>query len=67
MNCIDNKGDGYDRAPMVGNNVETGVGAIIIADDCVIGVNSVVLKSCNSKRQVFVGSPAIEKWEILSK
>ena len=66
MNCIGNKGDGYDGAPKVGNNVKIGMGAIIIgdimiADDCVIGANSVVLRSYNNKGKVLVGSPAIEK------
>ena len=72
MNCIGNKGNGYDGAPVVGNNVEIGVGAIIIgdliiADDCVIGANSVVLRSCDNNGQVLVGSPAIEKREVLMK
>lgn len=63
MNCIGNKGDKSDAAPTIGNNVDIGVGAVIIgnihiADDVKIGANAVVVKSCYERGAVLVGNPA---------
>ena len=62
-NCIGNKGDFDNRAPVLGDNVDVGIGAkiigdIYIADDVRIGANAVVTKSCNTKGAVLVGIPA---------
>ena len=62
-NCIGNKGDFDQAAPVIGDNVDIGVGAkiiggISIADDVKIGANAVVTKSCLEKGAVLVGAPA---------
>lgn len=62
FNVIGNDGKS-PKAPVIGNNVDIGVGSIIIgdvyiADDCVIGANSLVNKSFYEKGSVIVGSPA---------
>lgn len=63
FNCIGNKGI-ETGSPTVGDNVDIGVGACIIgsisvADDCIIGANSLVNKSMYYPA-VLVGSPAKE-------
>ena len=60
--CIGNDGKS-DKAPVIGNNVDIGVGArilgdIVIADDVKIGANAVVTKSCLEKGATLVGIPA---------
>lgn len=61
-NCIGN--NGYDRkAPVLGNNIDVGVGAkiigdIYIADDIIIGANAVVNKSFYEKGITIAGVPA---------
>lgn len=60
--CIGNDGNGT-AAPVIGNNVDIGVGAkiigdITIADDVTIGAGAVVTKSCLEKGAVLVGVPA---------
>ena len=65
MNCIGNKGNIGDVAPIIGNNVDIGIGAVIIgdvqlADDIKVGANAVVTKSCLTKGAILVGVPAHE-------
>lgn len=60
--CIGNDGSST-AAPVIGNNVDIGVGAkiigdIIIADDVKIGAGAVVTKSCLEKGSTLVGIPA---------
>lgn len=55
--------DGREGAPVLGNHVEIGVGAVVIggirlADDCIVGANAVVTKSFSEKGTVLVGIPA---------
>lgn len=62
-NCIGNKGVASSEAPVIGDNVDIGVGAVIIgnvyiADNVRIGANAVVTKSCYEKGAVLVGNPA---------
>ena len=63
-NTIGNKGKGREtETPKIGNRVDIGVGAVIIgnveiADDCVIGANSVVTKSFLEQGSVIAGIPA---------
>lgn len=57
--------DHSSSAPTIGDNVYIGPGAKIfgpieIADDCVIGANAVVNKSCLSKGAKLLGIPAKE-------
>ena len=62
-NTIGNKGvQGSDKKPTLGNNVDIGVGAIVIGDvnianNCIIGANAVVTKSFNEKNSIIVGVP----------
>lgn len=61
-NCVGNNSFSLS-APVIGNNVDIGVGAKIIgdieiADDIVIGANSVVTKSFYEKGIVIAGIPA---------
>ncbi len=61
-NCIGNNGID-NRCPSIGNNVDIGFGAVIIgdiqiADDIVIGANSVVTKSFKEKGITIAGVPA---------
>ncbi|EQC69604.1 Serine acetyltransferase [Streptococcus sp. HSISB1] len=62
MNCIGN--DGINKgAPIIGNNVDIGVGAKIIgdikiADGIKIGANAVVTKDCNIEGATLIGIPA---------
>ena len=60
--CIGNDGKS-EKAPVIGSNVDIGVGAriigdITIADDVRIGANAVVTKSCLEKGVTLVGCPA---------
>lgn len=60
--CIGNDGSGT-AAPIIGNNVDIGVGAtilgdIVIADDVRIGAGAVVTKSCFVQGATLVGVPA---------
>ncbi|MCO4605885.1 Serine acetyltransferase [Streptococcus infantarius subsp. infantarius] len=62
MNCIGNSGS-EKQAPIIGNNVDIGVGAKIIgdvkiADNITIGANAVVTKSCTIEGATLVGVPA---------
>ena len=63
-NCLGNKGFCDDtRAPIIGNNVEIGFGAVIlggvtIADGIKIGANAVVTKSFLQPGIVLAGNPA---------
>lgn len=62
-NTLGNKGIGNEKmCPNIGNNVDIGVGAIIIgnvniADGCIIGAGAVVTKSFDKKSSVIVGVP----------
>lgn len=63
-NCVGNNG-GTNDAPVIGKNVDIGVGASIlgnvkIADDVKIGAGAVVVKSCETKGATLVGIPAKE-------
>ena len=54
---------GSDKAPIIGNDVYIGPGAVIygdirIADGCYIGANAVVNKSIVEPHSVVVGAPA---------
>ena len=60
--CIGNDGSST-AAPVIGNNVDIGVGAkilggITIADDVKIGAGAVVTRSCTEKGSTLVGIPA---------
>ena len=60
--CIGNDGSGT-AAPVIGNNVDIGVGAkiigdISIADNVRIGAGAVVTRSCLEKGATLVGIPA---------
>ena len=62
-NCVGNKGEYDQEAPTIGNNVDIGLGAVIlgnvyIADNVKIGANAVVTKSCYKKGATLVGVPA---------
>lgn len=65
-NVIGNKRTGAKQeVPTIGNNVDIGVGAIVIggieiADDCVIGAGAVVTKSFCIPGTVIAGVPAKE-------
>lgn len=65
QNCIGNDGkvQGDISAPVIGNNVDIGVGAsvignIFIADNIKIGAGAVVIRSCYQKGATLVGIPA---------
>lgn len=65
MNCIGNNGSDLS-APVIGDNVDIGVGAkiigpITIADNVKIGANAVVTKSCLQKGAILIGVPATIK------
>lgn len=62
-NCIGNKGDSSIKAPIIGDNVDIGVGAkvigdVFIANNVKIGANAVVTKSCYEEGAILVGVPA---------
>ncbi len=64
-NCIGNKGDFDKSAPVLGDNVDVGIGAkvigdIYIANNVKIGANAVVTKSCYKEGATLVGVPARE-------
>lgn len=65
-NVVGNKKTGQkDAVPRIGNNVDIGVGAIIIgdvtiADNCVVGAGAVVTKSFITPGTVIAGVPAKE-------
>ncbi|MAX54376.1 MAG: serine acetyltransferase [Alcanivoracaceae bacterium] len=64
--CIGNKMDragSVSGAPIIGNNVELGVNAVVlgeinVADGVVIGAGAVVIKNCDPDG-VYVGVPAV--------
>ena len=61
-NCLGNNGSTND-APILGNNVDVGIGAVIIggvtvADNVKIGANAVVNRSITEEGSVYVGIPA---------
>lgn len=65
QNCIGNDGkdEGNLKAPVIGNNVDIGIGAsiigdIYIADDVKIGAGAVVTKSCYVRGATLIGIPA---------
>lgn len=63
-NCIGNNGK-EEEVPVIGNNVEIGVGAkilggITLTDNIKIGANAVVVKDCNNLGKTLVGIPAKE-------
>lgn len=65
QNCIGNDGKS-NLAPVIGNNVDIGVGASIvgdvyIADNVKIGAGAVVTKSCYTVGATLIGIPAREK------
>lgn len=67
-NCIGNSGQDYE-APVIGDNVEIGVGASIIggvkiADNIKIGAGAVVVKSCEYSESTLIGIPAHKKETI---
>lgn len=60
-NCIGNNGI-TNEAPVLGNDVEIGVGAkiigpVFIADGTKIGANAVVVKSCYEPNSTIIGVP----------
>lgn len=65
-NVIGNKKTGMSKAiPKIGNNVDIGIGAmvigdVIIADNCIIGAGAVVTKSFTTPGTVIAGIPAKE-------
>ncbi len=62
-NTVGNKGIGNDSLrPNLGNNVDLGVGAIVIggldiADNCIIGAGAVVTKSFEKQGSIIIGVP----------
>lgn len=61
-NCIGNKGEFTKGAPVIGDNVEFGIGAaaygkIRIADNVIIGAGCIVTKDILEKGAVVVGNP----------
>ncbi len=62
FNCIGNNGKTGD-APVLGDNVDIGVGAVIIggvtiADNVIIGANAVVNRSISDESSIYAGIPA---------
>jgi serine O-acetyltransferase len=62
-NCIGNDGYALDKCPVIGNNVDIGVGAkilgnITIADNIVIGAGAVVVHSFTEPGITIGGIPA---------
>lgn len=61
-NCIGNNGKN-NKAPKIGNNVDIGIGSIIIgnisiANNIIIGANSIVTKSFDEEGITILGNPA---------
>ena len=62
-NCIGNNGINLNKCPKIGNNVDIGYGATIIgdieiADNIIIGANSLVNKSFLESNIIIAGIPA---------
>ena len=63
-NVLGNKATGEkNKVPRIGNNVDVGIGAMIIgdieiADNCVIGAGAVVTKSFTVPGSIIAGVPA---------
>ena len=62
-NCIGNNGTDIKKCPVIGNNVDIGYGATIIgnitiADNIIIGANSLVNKSFTEQGITIAGNPA---------
>ena len=62
-NCIGNNGTDFKNCPIIGNNVEIGYGATIIgnikiADNVIIGANSLVNKDFLDEGCTIAGNPA---------
>lgn len=63
-NCIGNNGKN-NKAPKIGDNVDIGVGSVIIGDisiasNIIIGANSIVTKSFDEDGITIMGNPAIK-------
>lgn len=65
MNCIGNngKGGGENNCPVIGDNLDLGVGAIVIGnvhlgDNTIVAANAVVCKSFDEDNQILAGVPA---------
>lgn len=63
-NCIGNNGI-YDKSPIIGNNLDLGIGAKIIGNvklgnNIRVGANAVVTKSFENDNLILVGLPAHE-------
>ena len=61
-NCIGNNGKN-NKAPKIGNNVDIGIGSVIIgnisiANNIIIGANSIVTKSFDEEGITILGNPA---------
>lgn len=61
--CIGNSHPGEPKCPIIGKNVDIGYGAVLlgdirIADNIIIGANSVVTKSFDEPGIVIAGVPA---------
>lgn len=62
-NCIGNSGTD-SACPIIGDNVELGVGAVVIGnvkigDHVKIGANATCVKSCERNYVTLVGTPAV--------
>lgn len=67
-NCIGNDGINDNIAPILGDNIDIGIGAkiignVLIENNVIVGANAVVLKGKYSSNSILVGMPAkvIEK------
>ena len=61
-NCLGNNGSD-DACPIIGDNVDIGVGAkiiggVFIANNCKIGAGAIVVESCYEEGATLVGCPA---------
>lgn len=68
---IGNKGKNNKEAPIIGNNVEFGVGSVVIGPvlietNSIVGANAVVTKSC-SEGSIMVGVPAKNISKMIEK
>ena len=62
-NCVGNNGKDFEKCPKIGNNVDIGygetvIGDITIADNIIIGANSLVNKSFEEEGIIIAGVPA---------
>lgn len=62
-NCVGNMGEQDHRCPEIGDNVELGVGAIVIGGITIgsnikIGANAVCIHDCKENNVTLVGTPA---------